>query len=89
MTLSVKYRRIDITDENQSDPVTVRIAFSVHSTQADVLADKGSDEISRHEVRCTGTRANVAALMATLHIINQAEIPSAVLALLSPPLQNP
>lgn len=89
MTLSVKYRRIDITDEDQTNPVKVVIFASVHTSQSDVPAATGSDEIRRIVVKCDGTRANVAALMQTLHITNAAELDPDVLALLTPPLQNP
>lgn len=88
MALSVKYRYIEIRDEDQVNPVNFIIHASVHTTQADVVTAKGTDEIDRITIKCQGTRANVAALMATLTIKNAAEIDPDVLALLTPPL-NP
>ena len=91
MTLSIKYRRIDITDEDQKNPVDVTIYVSVHSDAPDVLATRGSDEVGRAAIKCHGTRANVAALMATLTVVDKGELADKpeVLALLSPPLTVP
>lgn len=92
MTLSVKFRRIDITDEDQVNPTRVDVAISLHSTQTDVAAAhvSGSDEVGRYVVKCTSTRAAAQALLNTCNIQNDADLPSGVIALLvAAGMQNP
>lgn len=90
MTLSIKFRRIDITDEDQVNPTRVDVSFSVHSDQADTLAAKGTNEVGRFVAKCNSTRAAAAALLGTCNIQNDADIPPAVLALLvAAGMQNP
>jgi hypothetical protein len=82
VTLSIKFRRIDIADEDQVNPTHVDVSFSVHTDQADVASAKGTDEVGRFVARCTSTRAAAQALLNTCHIVNNAQIPAAVMTLL-------
>lgn len=82
MALTIKFRRILITDEDQVNPTKVNVQFSVHTDQADVTTVNGKDEIGRYEAKCISTRAAAQALLNTCNIQNDSEIPASVLALL-------
>lgn len=93
MALTLKIRRIDITDEDQTNPTDVDVTFTVHSDSADVPAAKGAgiDEVQRFVARCTSTRAAAATLLATCHLgPSAASLPAGVVALLvAAGIQNP
>lgn len=89
MALSVQFKRIDVTDETQTNPVSVEIQIAAFTDQADVANVHGSGEIQRFTVRATTTRAVCASFLQQCTVTNKTEIPAAVLALLSPPLTVP
>lgn len=93
MALSLKIRRIDITDEDQTNPTDVDVTVTVHSDSADVPAAKGAgvDEVGRFTVRCTSTRGAANTLLGTCHLgPSAAALPAGVVALLvAAGLQNP
>lgn len=89
MALSLQYKFIHVTDETQTNPVTVEIGIAVFTDQADVSAVHGNGEIQRFTVRAASTRAAAAAFLQACTVTNKSEIPAAVLALLSPPLTVP
>lgn len=82
MTASAKIRRIDITDEKQANPTTIDVYISVHSDAADVAAQTGTDEVKRCIAHLTGTRAQAAAYLSGLHLVNASELPPAAVAAL-------
>lgn len=90
MTASAKIRRIDVSDEKQANPVPVTVYISVHSDAGDVVTQTGSDEIKRCEARLTCTRAQAAAFLSGMHLVNASDLPpQAVAALVALGVLNP
>lgn len=89
MTLSVKYKSVHVTDEDQVNPVNVTIEVEVSTDQSDAAIVNGAPALRRFAVKAASTRANVAAFLSTCTVTNKAELPAAVQALLSPPLTVP